>query len=206
MEFFLHGNVLTFLMTCVIIESTPGPNMGYLAIISAQYGRRTGLWMVLGIMIGLLTMGLIGFIGVGALIANSPFAYALLKYCGIGYMLYLAYDTWRPEKNNSAINIDSISCRKFFMRGFITNILNPKAAIFYVTLLPSFIHETLNFQANYLLLMTIFIFIASTIHFLVVLLASNFERFLKHPKWESFIRRAFAVMLLFIAIWMILGI
>lgn len=72
------NSFLSFVLTCVIIELTPGPNMAYLAILSASYGRRAGFAAVLGVALGLGIVGIIAALGVAAVISNSFFMYQIL--------------------------------------------------------------------------------------------------------------------------------
>ncbi len=195
-------HIITFIIACILIEATPGPNMGYLAIISAQKGRKVGFATVLGIFSGLLSMGILAVLGVGTLIANSEVAYQTLRVLGIGYMFFLAYDGWRGEAIEDNMDTPlSQSYRRYFMRGFITNILNPKAAIFFVTLLPTFIVTNEKFHFYYIMLTVIFVMIATLIHMLIVILSSQMQSFLNHSRREKYVRRALSILLAFIAVW-----
>lgn len=73
---------ISFMMTCLVIESTPGPNMAYLAVLSASNGRRAGFAATLGGALGLMLIGLAAALGVATLIANSPLMYQLLRWGG----------------------------------------------------------------------------------------------------------------------------
>ena len=133
--------MLAFALTCVIIEITPGPNMTYLAALSLTNGIRTGFAAVAGIALGLMTYGVIAAFGLAALIDNSPLLYGLLRWTGVAYLLWLAWESWASEREASPDVIDGNDDRPglAFRRGLITNLLNPKAAVFYVAVLPEFI-------------------------------------------------------------------
>ena len=88
--------LLSFIITCIIIELTPGPNMAYLAVLSISEGKKAGYAATAGIALGLLTIGIIAALGIATLISNSPMAYQVLKYTGTAYLLWLAWDTWKP--------------------------------------------------------------------------------------------------------------
>ena len=70
---------LSFLLTCLIIEATPGPNMAYLAVLSATHGRKAGFAATAGIALGLLLVGIAAAFGVASLISNSSLAYQILR-------------------------------------------------------------------------------------------------------------------------------
>jgi threonine/homoserine/homoserine lactone efflux protein len=193
-------------MTCIIIEATPGPNMGYIAVLSASDGRRAGFAAVAGIALGLLIIGVASALGVATLITNSAIAYQILRWGGIFYLLWLAWETWKPETMMSQKEIQSLIYNaKFFKRGLITNLLNPKAAIFYVAMLPKFITHDHSAMTQAIILTLVFVFVATAIHGSIVVLAGSAHRFLEDDKRRRIIRRFLAVTLIGIAIWFAIG-
>ena len=192
--------LLPFLITCLIIEATPGPNMGYLAVLSATYGRRAGFAAVAGVALGLLIVGLAAALGLAAVISASPFLYQMLRWGGVAYMVYLAWESWRPDAGfNTPHNIDEDA--RHFKRGLITNILNPKAAVFYIAILPEFIHGAQNIAAQTVMLTVIYVAVATIIHAAIVAVSGAAQNFLEHEKRREMARKIFAVMLLGIAVW-----
>ena len=83
--------LLAFAATCLVIELAPGPNMAYLAVLSASKGRRAGFAATLGIALGLLIVGLAAALGLTAIIANSRWVYEALRWGGVFYLLWLAW-------------------------------------------------------------------------------------------------------------------
>ena len=132
--------VLAFAATCMAIEITPGPNMTYLAMVAATEGRRAGFALVVGITLGLALVGLAAALGLAALIATVPLLYDVLRWAGIAYLFWLAWDAWQggDAGGNSKAAAGS-PYSELFRRGLITNLLNPKAAVFYVAILPRFV-------------------------------------------------------------------
>lgn len=131
-----------FALTCLVIELTPGPNMAYLAVLSASQGRRAGFVAVLGVALGLLSVGLGAAFGLAALISNSRPFYEALRLAGVAYLLWLAWDGWHDANETSATRIqDNDADNAYFRRGLITNLLNPKAALFFVAVLPTFVDQ-----------------------------------------------------------------
>jgi LysE type translocator len=90
--------LLAFALTCVIIEITPGPNMTYLAALSLSNGMRTGYAAFAGVALGLMTYGVIAALGLAALIDNSSLFYGLLRWSGVAYLLWLAWESWASER------------------------------------------------------------------------------------------------------------
>ena len=190
-------SLLPFILTAFLIELTPGPNMSYLAIVTLKEGRRAGFATVAGVAIGLALIGAAGALGVSALIAASPALYQGLRIAGIAFLLYLAWDAWRdPPPEAHVKQPDS----RHFMRGFLTNVLNPKAAAFYVTVLPTFITSQTDIARETAILTIAYVVVATLVHGLIVVLAGSLRPFLD-GKYERITRRTLAALLAVVAIW-----
>jgi threonine/homoserine/homoserine lactone efflux protein len=193
---------LSFVLTCLIIESTPGPNMAYLAVLSASNGRRAGFAATLGIALGLLIIGMAAALGVAALISNSPLAYQLLRGGGVLYLLWLAWDGWKEEPETSPGKTDDQEQNsKFFKRGLIVNLLNPKAAVFYVAILPGFITAASSAALQAITLTLTYVVIATAVHSLIVLLGGTAREFLNNRRRRLIARRVLSLALAAIAFW-----
>ena len=193
---------LSFVITCIIIESTPGPNMAYLAVLSASDGRKAGFTAILGIALGLLLNGLMAALGLAALISNSEFAYQLLRWGGVGYLLWLAWDGWKEEAETSPHILDQKALqKKFFKRGLIINMLNPKAAMFYIAILPSFVHTSTSLIPQTIFLTLTFVVIATLVHGSIVALAGIAQDFLHDIHKRLIVRRILSIALVTIALW-----
>src|SRR5215204_2269682 len=94
----LNSPLLAFVLTSLIIEMTPGPNMAYLAVLGASRGRIAGFAAVLGVALGLALLGAVVGLGGGSLILNNPFVYESLRCAGALYLCWLAYDCWREAR------------------------------------------------------------------------------------------------------------
>lgn len=191
--------LFAFCAASLLIELTPGPNMAYLAVISARDGRRTGLATVAGIALGLAVAGTVTAFGVAELLQASPLAYQVLRWGGVGYLFYLAWDGWRAPVGQVAGS--EASTVKGFRRGFITNLLNPKAFVFYVSVLPAFIQTDRSPGIQVALLTAIYVAIATAVHSTIVFLAANLQPFLDDPRRERIGRRIMSAMLAAVAGW-----
>jgi threonine/homoserine/homoserine lactone efflux protein len=194
--------LLSYVLTCIAIELTPGPNMAYLAILSAERGRWMGFHAVLGVAIGLGLLGALAVFGIGALIAEQRVVYEALRWAGIAYLLYLAFDAWRDSRR-PVENADlSNTGWRYFRRGLVNNVLNPKAALFYITVMPNFVVAGTPEIGQTMLLGAIYVMVATVIHAMVVLLAGS----LQHLLLENSRRRrgmglVFAALLVGVAVW-----
>lgn len=194
--------LLGFLTTCLIIEVTPGPNMAYLTLLSIGTGRRAGFATVGGIALGLLIIGIAAALGVAALIAASPAVYELLRLSGVIYLLWLAWCSWHENTETSPGRAeDKHSNLRFFRRGLIVNILNPKAAVFYIAVLPQFTLTTDDIVRQTLTLTAIYVMIATLVHLLIVWLASSLRPMLEDPYRHRIARRILSLSLVMIAFW-----
>lgn len=195
-------NLFPFLLACIVIESTPGPNMAFLTVVSATKGRNYGYATVMGVTLGLLVIGFAAAAGLATVLSTTPILYHGLRMGGVLYLLWLALTEWRNAGSNLVPNHKETSgLRSYFQHGLIVNILNPKAAIFYVTVLPGFINPDEFVLQQAVVLTLISVFIATVAHLIIVSLAALLKPFLEHPTKKRSIRRSMSVGLAFIAIW-----
>ena len=193
----------SFVVTCAVIELTPGPNMGYLALLAARSGRRAGLAATAGIALGLLGLGIAVALGLATLLANSPTAYEILRWSGVGYLLWLAWEGWRDSADTSAKQATDLTGHAaYFRRGLITNVLNPKAALFFVGVLPQFVEASRGVISQTTFLSIVYVLIASTIHGSIVMLAGAAHRMLERGERMRSIGRGLSVVLGCIALWL----
>lgn len=196
---FSTATFLSFALASLLIELTPGPNMTYLALVAAQDGRRAGFATVAGVTLGLAVVGAIAGFGVAELIQASTLAYETLRWVGVAFLLYLAWEGWSTGSDVAAAGEDRRG--RYFARGLMTNLLNPKAAVFYVAVLPTFVDAAKPVLAQTALLTAIYVAVATLIHLMIVVLAGALEPFLNDPDRERIARRALSALLALVAIW-----
>ncbi len=200
---------LPFLAAVLLVELTPGPNMGFLAIVSAQWGRASGLATVAGITLGLLVYMLGTVAGLSALILKVPGLYQVLRWAGIAYLLWLAWDTWKggPGKDAETAASERPGRRDLFLRGLVANLLNPKVAVFYITLLPGFTDTRLgHLVVQSLILGSIHVTVSVAVHLAIVFMAARAGPLLEAQLAKgrgSLINTTFALGLVAIAVWMV---
>lgn len=134
------ANLAAFALIALGMVLTPGPNMLYLISRSICQGRRAGLISLAGVAMGFLFYMLCAALGITALLMAVPFAYDALRFAGALY-LWLAWQAIRPGGRSpfQVRDLPPDSPRKLFVMGFMTNLLNPKVAVIYLSLLPQFI-------------------------------------------------------------------
>lgn len=195
-----------FVVTSALIEVTPGPNMLYLAVVAATDGRKPGYAAVVGVALGLGLVGLAAALGLATAINASPWLYGALRWGGVAYLLWLAWDGWRDA--GEAVDHAALgsSLGRYFGRGLITNLLNPKAAVFYVAVLPGFVTPgfvTAGGQvlAQTLILSATYVAVATLIHAAIVTAAGAAQSLLENARLSRIVRRALAIALAGVAFW-----
>lgn len=194
--------LLPFLLTALAIELTPGPNMGYLAVLSIDRGQRAGLAAVAGVALGLLLLGLAAGFGLGSLISETRWLYEALRWGGVAYLVWLAWDSYREAQQPLQADGGRQNLIGYFGRGLITNLLNPKAAVFYIAVLPNFIVQGMPIAPQSLLLTLLYVVVATLVHLGIVLLASTLQPLLASGRVRSRAGIGFGLVLLGIAIWL----
>lgn len=134
-------DLLLFSGAALIMVLTPGPNMIYLISRSICQGRRAGVISLFGVIAGFLVHMFAAALGLTALFLAVPMAYELLKWVGAAYLMWLAWQAVRPGARSpfEARDLPHDPPRKLFLMGFLTNLLNPKVAMFYLAVMPQFI-------------------------------------------------------------------
>jgi RhtB (resistance to homoserine/threonine) family protein len=146
--------LLLFIAAGWLLNLTPGPDVLYIVSNSLRGGARAGMVAALGIFAGCFVHVAIATVGLGALLAASAMAFTVVKFIGAAYLLWMGVRLlrastpgWTPEAAPAEPDL-----RRVFRRGFLTNVLNPKVALFFLAFLPQFIapdasHKTLAFLA-----------------------------------------------------------
>ena len=131
---------LLFVVACVALAITPGPNLVYLVARTATQGRRAGLVSLAGTTTGFVMHVLAAAFGLSALLAAVPLAYDAIRYAGAAYLAWLAYTTWRDAKPlPEGVVTPPAKPGALYRAGVLTSLLNPKVALFQLALFPQFI-------------------------------------------------------------------
>jgi threonine/homoserine/homoserine lactone efflux protein len=130
-----------FAAAALLMAVTPGPNMIYLISRSICQGRAAGVMSWFGVVLGFTVHMICASVGLTALFMAVPLGYELLKFAGALYLLWLAWQAVRPGARSpfEAKDLSPEPPRTLFTMGLLTSILNPKVAIFYLSVLPQFI-------------------------------------------------------------------
>ncbi len=136
-------NYLGFIIAGVLLNLTPGVDTMYILTRSITQGRRAGVYSVLGITTGGLIHTTLAAFGLSIVLAKSAFAFNMIKYIGVAYLVYLGIKMIIERNNlfdNKTQKIETTDLFKIYRQGLLTNVLNPKVALFFLSLLPQFIN------------------------------------------------------------------
>ncbi|AQP35027.1 LysE family translocator [Vibrio anguillarum] len=137
---------------------SPGPDVALVVQNATRYGRRTGVFIALGLSCGIVIHSLLSLTGISYLVHQQPALFAMVQLAGGGYLFYLGlgalksiYTTWRSPQavgvNNERSKLIE-NQRQAFSRGFITNIFNPKALVFFISLMSSLVPVGMSFSGK----------------------------------------------------------
>jgi threonine/homoserine/homoserine lactone efflux protein len=145
---FETSQLLMYTMAAFLLVITPGPDMMYVLTVSLARGTRAGVLSAVGVSGGVLIHTLMVSLGLAVLLQTSELAYNVVKYAGGMYLIYLGVEALR---HGSSFHVGATSTgtvtvhpRQYFLRGMMSNVLNPKVALFFLTFLPQFVTTTGN--------------------------------------------------------------
>ena len=170
-----------FALTALVLVLTPGPNMIYCVSRALSQGRGAGLVSLGGVLVGFLAHLLAATLGLTALLAAVPFAFDAVRIAGAAYLAWLAWDAVRPGGGSPFVarTLPVHAPGTLFRMGLLTNLLNPKVAIFYLSFFPQFLHpERGSVFLQALQLGAIQIVVSGTVNTLLVLGAARIAAFL----------------------------
>ena len=180
---------VAFALICLGLVLTPGPNMIYLVSRSISQGRGAGLVSLGGVALGFIFYMLAAVFGITALVMAVPFAYDALRFGGAAYLAYLAWQALKPGGDSpfQVRDLPADSPRRLFTMGLLTNLLNPKAAMLYLSLLPQFINPAKgNVLAQSLTLGVTQMAISLSVNAVIILAAGSIAGFLgQRPGWAK---------------------
>ncbi|MDQ1740616.1 MAG: hypothetical protein QOE53_2268 [Pseudonocardiales bacterium] len=174
-------------LVALALVLTPGPNMMYLVSRSITQGRRAGVISLGGVALGFLVYLTATNLGLSAIFTEVPALYLALRIAGAGYLGWLAFKTLRPGGVAvfAPAAMEPDSARRLFAMGFMTNLLNPKIAVLYLSLIPQFERpDDGHLLVQGFVLGGVQIVVALTINLLILLAAGTLAKFFANrPSW-----------------------
>lgn len=131
---------LQFLLTALVVVIAPGTGVIYTLALGLGQGRRASLWAAFGCTFGIVPHLAAATLGLAAILHTSALLFSLVKWAGVAYLLYIA---WQTLKDGGALSVNAAQTQQsgwqIARRGALINILNPKLSIFFLALLPPFL-------------------------------------------------------------------
>ena len=188
---------LSFLLTSLIVVASPGTGVLYTLAVALAQGSRAGIAAAFGCTLGIVPHMVAAMLGLAAVLHTSALAFAALKWCGVIYLLYMA---WQALRESGALAVEarpqarSRSSRRVIVTGILINILNPKLSIFFLAFLPQFIAADETYPlARMLELSGAFMAMTFVVFVLYGLFAAGVrDRVVTRPKVMAWLRRSFA--------------
>lgn len=190
------NTLLLFAAACVALTATPGPDMLLIASRTISQGRKAGFVTLAGIQVGTYFHAIAAAAGLSQLMLVLPMIYDIVRWLGAAYLLYLAYVTWWSANATTAkpSTIAAIPLAAIFRQGLVTNILNPKMALFVLALFPQFIApQSGSVMVQMLVLATIINVIGLIVNGAVILTAAKARTLFsakRETRWPSYLLSA----------------
>ncbi len=185
-----------FLLTALVVVLIPGTGVLYTVSTGLFSGWRAGIAASIGCTAGILPHILASILGLSALLHTSALAFQVVKFIGVGYLLYLAWSMWRATGALQVTAQGSVqNLRQVAVRGFLINILNPKLTIFFLAFLPLFVSPTAASPLTQMGLLSAVFMAMTLVVFIGYGLSAHAVRncFVRSPVLTSWLQRSFAV-------------
>ncbi|MCY9826015.1 LysE family translocator [Vibrio chagasii] len=195
-----------YLTAVVALLLLPGPDMLLIASSSMSYGRKVGVFASLGNATSGIILTVLAAMGVSALIAMSPIALNALHLLGGTYLLKMGWDCLRTEQGNAPELTDNFAAKAYYQRALISNLLNPKALVFFVMFLPQFVSTNIEATSGeqMLVLGLLLNILGLTFNFLLVALVGTIGKSLvENAKFRTYQQKVMGGVFVVLAVWML---
>jgi threonine/homoserine/homoserine lactone efflux protein len=194
-------DLLGFALAVLIVELTPGPNMAWLATLTLAEGRRAGLGAVAGITLGLAANAALSVIAASLVLQTDGPLGRAVSVAAAGMMIWLAWDAWRGSGEIAPTPVGAGGSGRHALAGFALNLLNPKAALFLVAVMPQFVAGGQPTLAQGIAFGATSVVIATIIHLALVLGAERARATLMAETRARAVRRVLTIAMLGVAAW-----
>ncbi|MGG0465108.1 LysE family translocator [Priestia aryabhattai] len=183
-------NFYLFVITCIFLIILPGPDTAVMTKNTLTAGKRGGFKTMIGICCALSIHTLTAIVGLSAIIAKSALLFSIFKYIGAVYLIYLGIKslwTLRNQETAETVVENKYKNRSSFKQGFLTNLLNPKIAVFFLTFLPQFVNPGSHTFMPFLILGITYIVLTVMWYLFYIYLLNQISAFMKKPKIQKVI-------------------
>jgi threonine/homoserine/homoserine lactone efflux protein len=192
-----------FLLSGILLNITPGADTIYILSRSIAQGRQAGIYSVLGISAGIAVHTLLAALGLSLILSQSALAFSLVKIAGALYLGYLGFNAL-VQKGQTLISLseNKMNRKSIFLQGLLTNVLNPKVALFFLSFLPQFVDPGNHFGIlPFIFLGCVFLTTGTLWCMMLVLFSSGMTSFLReNQKVSTVLNKACGVVYLLLGI------
>lgn len=190
-----------FALAVLLIELTPGPNMAWLVTLTLAEGRRAGLSAITGIALGLATNAAMSVAAASLILAQGPALTQVVSVLAAAMMAWLAWEAWHEAGESSPTATPRQSGQRHALAGFVINLINPKSALFVITVMPQFVSGGPPSFTQWLTMAATSVSIATSIHLALVFGAERARNVLMAKDRALKVRRVLALAMLAVAAW-----
>jgi threonine/homoserine/homoserine lactone efflux protein len=170
--------VMSFLGVAILLTLMPGPDILFVIAQSISQDKKAGIATSLGLCSGLIVHITAATLGISAVIYQSALVFAVVKYAGAVYLLYLAWQSFKEKETGFTININKpLEYKSLYKKGILMNLLNPKVSLFFLALLPQFVNKSMGHIPLQMFILGIIFLVQALVIFVVV---SVFSEKLRH--------------------------
>ncbi|MGG4042958.1 LysE family translocator [Bacillus smithii] len=136
--------IISFLGVAILLTLMPGPDILFVMTQSISQDKKAGIATTLGLCSGLIVYITAATLGVSAIIYQSALAFAIVKYTGAAYLLYLAWQSFKEKETGFTFHQNNpLKYTSLYKKGILMNLLNPKVSLFFLALLPQFVDKSI---------------------------------------------------------------
>ncbi|WP_017665490.1 LysE family translocator [Porphyrobacter sp. AAP82] len=190
-----------FALAVLLVELTPGPNMAWLVTLTLSQGRRAGLGAIAGVAAGLAANAALSVLAASLILSAGAGLTQGVSLMAAPMMAWLAWEAWRDAGESATAAPPEAAAGRHAAAGFVINLLNPKSALFLITVMPQFVSGGRPGLAAGLALGAVSVAIASGVHLSLVLLAEHARAALMAEDRARAIRRGLALAMLGVGLW-----
>lgn len=171
-----------FFAAALTLAVIPGPGMLYVLARTLRGGRREGVLSTLGTAVAGFLHTFAAALGISAILATSALAFAVVKWLGVAYLVYLGVKTLFEKSSSGEVDLTPVSYKGAFRQGIVAEALNPKTALFFLAFIPQFVNPDGNVFWQFVMLGTVTTLLTSGVDLLVAFGAGPLSRVLKRSR------------------------
>ncbi len=188
---------LALFAACWAISFSPGPGAISAMASGLKYGFKRGYWTTIGLILGILVQFVVVAVGLGALLAASELAFNVVKWLGVGYLIYLGWKQFRTDAAPVAVEANDpapFRVRDLVVRGCLINITNPKGTVFLLAVVPQFLDLSEPLALQYVVIAATLCFTDLVAMGCYTTLAARVLKLLRSPRHIRWLNRTFGAL------------